>query len=378
MVKENIQKFPIFITLSCLCAFMAQLFRLPQISSLCFYSCFILVLCNFIYLCIFKEIILKEIIPIIIVILMGIMGIMIKTQGQIKLSYFNTFIFLIIVLISLYNNSNIKLNDRTLRLIVILTVSVSFIYICAFLFRKNSMYWNANSDYLTFGLSNPNLAGMFLLFLFLYNFIGIFKCKNFFRIICLIASLFLLYFIVETKSRSCLLAVCFFIFAVIVFYKLYLKNWLIFVGLLVPLLFVVLYMLIIENGVNLRFLSFLVDEGKELNSRYEIWKETLEVIKNNLFLGNYYIIGTGTGNFQRHNIWLQVLVGFGFLNFVIVFYYFYYMVTKVNRLNSKDKLGKIAIVCFITIIVQGIFEGTILSGALGLFALFAQFLSIRN
>lgn len=378
MNKENIQKFPVLITLSCVCAFIAQLFGVQQISSLCFYSCFILVLCSFLYLCVFKKIILKEIIPIIIVMLLCIIGIMMKTQGQITLSYFNTFIFLIIVLISLYNNSNMKLSDRTLRVIVIITVSVSFLYICAFLFRKNNVYWNANSEYLTFGLSNPNLAGMFLLFLFLYDFIGIYKYKNFLRIICFIASLFLLYFIVETKSRSCLLAVCFFIFAVIVFYKLYLKNWLIFVGLLVPLLFVVLYMLIIESGVNLGFLSFLVDEGKGLDSRYEIWKETLEVIKNNLFLGNYYIISAGTGNFQRHNIWLQVLAGFGFLNFVIVFYYFYYMVTKVNRLNSKDKLGKIAVICFITIIVQGIFEGTILSGALGLFALFSQFLSIRN
>lgn len=249
--------------------------------------------------------------------------IILKTPvSKLSFDYLSTFVFLIFLLVSLYNNSIFTCNEKTKCYLAYIIMVVTFIYIFIYILFKNSekIYWNGNKYYLTFNLTNPNLTGFFLLFLFIYNLMCSFSVGRFLKLISLIFSLSLVFLILQTQARSCLIALLFLVFAVLLFRKYPLNNFIMLLCILIPLIFVMLYMFIIEKGSDLTFLNIFVDEGKGLDSRYEIWKRTLDIIKSNLIGGNYYQISDGTGRFQMHNIWLHVCSGFG----VIICIRFYF------------------------------------------------------
>lgn len=199
-----------------------------------------------------------------------------------------------------------------------------------------------------------------------------FSVGRFLKLISLIFSLSLVFLILQTQARSCLIALLFLVFAVLLFRKYPLNNFIMLLCILIPLIFVMLYMFIIEKGSDLTFLNIFVDEGKGLDSRYEIWKRTLDIIKSNLIGGNYYQISDGTGRFQMHNIWLHVCSGFGVIICIFIIHAFYKSLKAINSTNWQTKF---AIICFLTIIIEGTFEAAIFAGTSGIFCLFTQLLS---
>lgn len=377
MIKEKLQVFPILITMSCLVSFCVQLVDNIFLASLLFYICILLNLFQFIYLIITKTINVKNIILILLIMLYSFFAVFYKTpKVNLSKDYFNTLIFFVLTVLSLYNGSQITFNDFTKKCIIILTMVVSFIYILYFVFYNNQCYWNNSREYLVFKLSNPNLTGIFLLFLFIFNFFGLFIFeKKLIKFLSIFLNCVLLYFIIETKSRSCLVGLIFFIFSICFFYKFAINKFLLLVGLLIPIIFVIVYMLFINSNIQLGFLNIFVDEGKGLDSRYNIWLTTINSISSNLLLGNYYTISDGTGLFQMHNVWLHVIAGFGSVVWVLLLIYFYSILSKM-RVNTL--FSKIIVIAFLTVLIEGTFEAAIFTGASGLFCMFSQILSFND
>ena len=250
-MKDKVQFFPVSITTFCLSAFLFQTFSLTALSSMCFYTCLLLVIIQFIYLCIKKFIDLAGIIRILIIAGFCLTTIILKTPvSKLSFDYLSTFVFLIFLLVSLYNNSIFTCNEKTKCYLAYIIMVVTFIYIFIYILFKNSekIYWNGNKYYLTFNLTNPNLTGFFLLFLFIYNLMCSFSVGRFLKLISLIFSLSLVFLILQTQARSCLIALLFLVFAVLLFRKYPLNNFIMLLCILIPLIFVMLYMFIIEKG----------------------------------------------------------------------------------------------------------------------------------
>ena len=204
-----------------------------------------------------------------------------------------------------------KINDKMIKRIFICGAITALIFMVGFAAGRT----NANPllpQYVTFGLSNPNLAGIYLLNVFLCIYILTkYLKKKFLKFICYASCGILFYFIWLTEARSCIVAAIACIFLNFLPLRKY-SKFMTFLIIIFPLAFTFIYMKLADSDM-LNIFKFMETEGKTLTSRVYIWEETLYVIKKNILLGNYYL---GSGN--RHNTHLMILAAFGIFTFTLV------------------------------------------------------------
>ena len=265
---------------------------------------------------------------------------------------------------------SINVNKKMINRLFLCGVITAIIFIVAFFTGKDKSNVQM-SNLVTFGLSNPNLAGIYLLnvFLCIFNLIVFTKnplLKTFFLFLCGI----LFYFICLTNARSCIIASIACIFFSILPARKYNKH-LTLAILIFPLVFVFIYLRLIETDWASIF-RFMESEGKSLTSRIKIWENTIYIIKNNLFLGNYYL---GSGN--RHNTHLMILSAFGTITFTL-------LIIFLNRITNyigsfvKNRYQITAIYCFYAIILMGTFEAALFSGSQEMYVFSGFFLMIAK
>lgn len=144
---------------------------------------------------------------------------------------------------------------------------------------------------------------------------------------------------------------------------------------LFPLIFVIVYMLVIDlDGINELF-SFMVGEGKQLSSRVKIWKPALDAFRQSPLFGAYFQISDGTGESQMHNSHLDILVSYGVVAFAVFCYYIY---SIMQRIKNRENYDQIAFIAFICTFLLGIGEAAIFSGGLGIYLHAGIFLAIAN
>lgn len=119
-----------------------------------------------------------------------------------------------------------------------------------------------------------------------------------------------------------------------------------------PLLFAGLYMRVVDAPFFARFFSFATAEGKELNSRTDIWEPAFRRFASSPVLGAYCQISDGTGMSQLHNTHVDILVSYG---------------TSVLVLAG-----------FICVLLLGIGEAALFSGGLGITLFFGVFLGLKK
>ncbi len=223
----------------------------------------------------------------------------------------------------------------------------------------------------TFGMSNPNLTGIYLLNVFLCVFIATkFLNKKFLRFVCYIICAMLFYFILLTEARSCILASIACILLSFLPNRKYSKL-LTFIIVIIPLVFAFLYLELIDTNI-VEIFGFMESEGKSLTSRVYIWKEALYIIKKNLFLGNYYY---GSGN--RHNTHLMILAAFGIFTFTVVIIYLNRIINYIGTFVFQ-KYQYIALYAFYAVILMGAFEAALFSGSQGMYVFSGAFLLIAK
>lgn len=268
--------------------------------------------------------------------------------------------------------------DRTVDLLTVFLILMFF-------FRTGQMYIIRNriSNYLTFRIGNPNLTGLYLTCLYMLELYRIFAPERWYwkGIHILMAGL-LVIFIFLTQSRNCLVAAVLFTVscAWLVFKgrrKLYIKNstaWLIAAF---PLLFVVGYMLIVYTPWFQKLFSFLVSEGKNLDSRMRVWEPALQYLANSPLIGSYYHISDGTGMSQMHNSHLDVAASYGIPVLVLVCLLLHNYLHQRGR-HYTDKQGYIYILGFACAILLGIGEAALFSGGLSIYIFVGAFLLLAD
>ncbi len=263
-----------------------------------------------------------------------------------------------------------KVEDKMIKRIFLCGMITAIIFILGFITGRT----NANPrmpQLVTFGLSNPNLTGIYILNVFLCIFILTkFLNKKFFRLICYAICAILFYFIWLTEARSCIIAAVGCVFLSFLPNKKYSKL-LTFVILIFPLIFVFLYLELIDTGI-VNIFEFMKSEGKSLTSRVKIWEEVIYIIKNNFLFGNYLY---GSGN--RHNTHLMILAAFGIFTFALVIIYLNRIINYIGT-YIREKYQLIALYAFYAVILMGTFEAALFSGSQGMYVFSGAFLMIAK
>lgn len=247
------------------------------------------------------------------------------------------------------------------------------------------MFWmnGRQSVYLTFRMSNPNLTGMYLACLYALELYRIFNNQKFFlKLVRIGMAAFLLVCVFQTQSRNALLVVLIFTAVCL---------WLVFRGFkrmnlgrlasgliaAIPALFVAVYLLVIDAPWFNELLSFLVGEGKGLDSRVDIWGPAIEALKDSPLIGAYYTVSGGTGSSQMHNSHLDIAASYGIPVLVLVCVLLQrYLYQRGRRYNKKEDY--ICIMGFASILMLGIGEGGLFAGGLGIYIFVGAFLLLAG
>lgn len=302
-------------------------------------------------------------------------------------SYFKKLIMFMMTLLFLQTCSRVQLHTKLATFLQRLVECVILFLIIAFFFMREAVFrfeeWS--SVYLTFGLGNPNLAGLFLLCLFMLEFPRLLRKDVWYKKIYRIAlTVMLALFMVMTGSRNSLIVALLYI-ACCVALMFVSKRWLSIVRfgwvptvivILLPVMFMVAYMVLVYNESIQEAFSFIVGEGKSLDSRMEIWEPALEHLRKSPVVGAYSQI-TGGNHAQMHNTHLDIACSYGIPVLLLVCTMLFRWLNQRGQ-TYENKAGVAYMLGFAGAIVMGMGEAALFSGSLGLYIFVGAFLLFAN
>ena len=264
--------------------------------------------------------------------------------------------------------------NRLVHLTVGIGSSVTLLFLLAYPFLEKTYIGHG----LTFGFSNPNITGMFLLHAVLYVGLAIFYAKRWIaRIPLILLAAGGIYMILLTRCRSALVGLA--VFAVLAAWFLLKRSrlvppWLCATIIILPLIFAVLYLLANDAGL-LEAFGIWEEEGKNTDSRVKVWEKSFAIIREHLFTGDYAILyNAENGIKQRHNLHVEVLTAYGLIPFILFVIILLLCVLPIGEQAHTPK-KQLPLLAFFAVIVAGTFEASFITGALGLYVLSGGFLA---
>lgn len=184
----------------------------------------------------------------------------------------------------------------------------------------------------------------------------------------------------KTKSRTVLIAVMFFaamIIWLLIKKKPRFKSILWIAVAFIPILFSTLYMMVVNTDVFNKLFSFIISDGKGLSSRYEVWRLTIEIIKNNPITGSYFDVNNTLMLTNTHNTHFHIIASYGVIAYLPFAFINCFTFTKANRICS-NKLSTCAMIATASILLIGMAESLIFSGSTGLFMFLGLFMVMAH
>ena len=320
----------------------------------------------------------------IFIIALSLLGVVI-TCTSFSVNYFYNWLMFASVFLYFSICIKIKLKKSTIKSLFIINFCVGLICLLAYVLRQDSAFYYTNTGvkYLSFGFYNPNALASFLA---VSTFIGmlyfsIYKVKfgTLLKFCYILIFSFLLF---QTRSRTSLLVVLCFVVASALFarrkhYYLPKSNIFKIIVAVFPMLFAVIYMLVIDVINKNNFLSFLVSEGKGIDSRQYVWNYAFELFGKSPLFGSYGHLINDAEFSQMHNSHINILVSYGVVVFALVIV-FLYIVLKYSIAKSRGTKKALAAWAFIVCLMLGSGESILFSGGLSFYLLVGQFLLICN
>lgn len=239
------------------------------------------------------------------------------------------------------------------------------------------------SAYLTFRFSNPNLTALFMSCLYMLELYRLFTPEKLgWKLLHIFLALVLATFIVLTQSRNVILILVLFTAVCLGMIlrrkkRLRMGKGLAFLIAIFPGLFALLYIALVNTAWVRETFAFLVDEGKGLDSRLEIWESGLKYLSSFPFLGAYSEISNGTGTFQMHNTHMDIACSYGVPVLIMTCYLLWRYLHQDNRVyTSKESFTYL--LGFVSAILMGIGEAALFSGGLAVYVFIGSFLLMAN
>lgn len=307
------------------------------------------------------------------------------TETTISFNYIKKLIIFIMSLLFLSMANRMRVERSFIRYVNAIVDSLTVFLIAMYFIAGPRMYMINGwvTKYLTFGFSNPNLTGLFLVCLYMLTVYRLFsREKVAIKLIHIAMAAFLAWFVLETRSRNCLLimmlytAIC---------------AWLIFRGrkkmrigkgmsvtiAVFPAIFVLLYMALISAEWVKKVFSILIEEGKLLDSRTVVWTKAMEFVVRSPILGAYSELSDGTGMFQMHNSHLDVMASYGIPAMFLVCVLLQKCLHQKGRVY-QEKHAYLYILGFACAIMLGIGEAALFSGGMGIYIFVGAFLLLTD
>ncbi len=277
---------------------------------------------------------------------------------SLEFKYLKYWIMLVCTLNLFFWVFSTNISSKMIKSLFVATLLVTLLFVMAYLSGKT--YVNEYAKLASFGFYNPNMAGIYLLSIFLLLLIWMHHFSSIkIKATLFLLAIFIFYLLWLTETRSCIIASITCILLNALSRKKYNKITS-FLVLLVPIIFVVIYMNLIDTET-IHFFDFMTSEGKTLTSRQWIWERAIKIICNNPITGNHLI---GAGN--RHNTHLTLLAGYGSIVFVLVIWFINRILNLIGE-KITEKHQYTAIYAFYAIIIMGTFEAALFSGSQGMY-----------
>ena len=308
----------------------------------------------------------------------------IQERADFSFNYFKKYIMFCCTIAFFAAAIKIKIEKKTAAFLEFLFVCISFFLIFMYITQNASMHLlnGCYVQYLTFRFTNPNLTALFLSCIIMYLVATSFQEKHLGEK-CLLLGLAAVegFFLFETQARNALFAIaaflCFFVRLIIKKEKPVINKWLLWLISIIPILFAFAYMKTINTSVIKQLLSFVVSEGKNLDSRWLIWNRAIAAFAASPILGAYCQVSNGTGSFQLHNTHIDTLTAYGAVVLVFVCI-FLYRIMLIRQSTTASRRQMIYLVGFICTVFLGIGEAAMFSGGLGVYLFAGVFLLIHE
>ena len=305
---------------------------------------------------------------------------LLSTDVTYGFDYFKKVIMFAEFILLLYYSSADRAEEGTSEKLLKITSLVGALLILSYYVGGNDTTYAGG---ITLGFTNPNFTGMWLLHFAVYAFLMMVYPKSRFTVkaLSLILIFAVIWLIVLTKARSCILGITVFLFLCLlgrkVKYRVLQNRLFQFVVVGFPIIIVMLYLYLLSSSWFTWAFSFAISEGKGLDSRLAVWVPAIEYWKNSIILGDYCGISGGTGLSQMHNTHLDVLCSYGLMPFLLFLRVIYSCIKKsVNR--SLDYFKYCALCGFVSVLTMGTFEAAMVSGSMGMNILTAGLLILSN
>ncbi len=293
---------------------------------------------------------------------------LLSSDANMGFDYFKKVIMFSAFVLMLYFSAEDSVSAQTITIVKKIPVVCALVLVFSFFLFGNTQRYAGG---VTLGFSNPNFTGMWLLHLTIYTFLFAIDARkhHIMRIFSSFLLISLIWLMFQTKARSCLIGLVFFVCICLngkIFGK-YVAKKPVFIALIVaaPILFVIAYRYLLNAQWFQRGFSLFVSAGKSLDSRLAVWNPATESLKRNFIFGDYSGISHGTGVSQLHNTHLDVICSYGIFPFIL----FIYLINSVCRKVSNCSMtysNYCALCGFMSVIVMGSFEAAVVSGAMGM------------
>ncbi len=307
---------------------------------------------------------------------------------ELSVGYFKEYVFTAgsMILFFIFYKSPISRN--TLKILASMCIAVTLFYFVIYFVLGDINYtlWNETwqrylvSKYLMFRLGNPNKTAIMLLFLYLNCMVGVAVFdRKFAKIISALVSAFAFFLIFKTLSRNALIIFVMFncgATIILFFRKFKVKNYMWAIAFLLPILFVVVYMLIVDMPLVQRVFSIISNPEKLISSREKIWTYALDCFGRNPVIGDYYLMWKENMS-NMHNTHLYILSKFGALGFISFSIYMYILLRKFCA-SCESKIQHFALLAFGASLLTGFAEAAVFVGSSGLFILCGGLLAYVN
>lgn len=308
-----------------------------------------------------------------------------STSADVDFSSLKKLIMFIMALLFIVSAYRIRINEEMSTFIRRIVDALVVFLIIMYFFQREQMHTlnGRYTVYLTFCFSNPNMTALFLSCLYMLKMNRLFEDgKWHVKLFHILQQVLLGWFLVETQSRNGMLVLAMYtVFTIWLVFKSrrnlrITKFWAILFAIF-PAVMVAGYMLLIQNEWIIRLLSFLVGEGKKLDSRVDVWGEALQHLADSPIFGAYYEISDGTGLRQMHNSHMDIAASYGIPVLVMVCILLAKCLHQQGRIyaNKKDYIYILGFACSVLL---GVGEAAVFSGGLGLYIMAGASLLLAN
>lgn len=255
------------------------------------------------------------------IIVLCFVNLLIVKKGLFGFDFLNKYLITINTLLFVYLVTFEKVEIIKLRWLVFISFFFGVFLFLSYL-TGYGRQWRGltSSGSLTLNFYNPNFAAEVLYFIVIYLVMGVFLFKNKLVkaafIIIILTSLFLM---IKTGSRNPLLALFLGLiisYLVKFFGKKHIFKYSLFVSYF-PLLFASLY-IIIMFIINKEEFTFVFVNGKNIDTRFDVWTNSFKAFLRHPIFGSYSILNDGSGSFQLHNSHIDFLVAYGLFPFLLL------------------------------------------------------------